>query len=119
MECPTCGRTFTQVGSYNRHLQGHSQEKNFSCNNCDKSFARKDAAQRHEKNCKRKIQPTGSGLPAKRPRPSSKGNFTVTKTKTAFQNATVTRQLKNSFNTGSLDMIDPSVRAMEYQLHEY
>ena len=88
MECPTCGRTFTQESNYYRHVRGHAQEKKFKCSKCDKAFARKDAQQRHENNCKRKIQPTGSGIPAKKARSSSsKGNFTVTKTKTAFQNA--------------------------------
>ena len=119
MECQTCGRSFTQETHYYRHVRGHAQEKKFKCSKCDKTFARKDAAQRHEKNCKRKIQQTGSGIPAKKARSSSKGNFTVTKIKTAFQNATVTWQLKYPTNNGSMDMIDPSVRAMEYQLHQY
>ena len=117
MECQTCGRTFTRSDSYYRHIQGHNKEKNFSCSKCEKSFARKDAAQRHEKNCKRSVQSSGSGIPTKRARRSS--NFAVKKIKTAFKNATVTWQLKYPTNNGSMEMIDPSVRAMEYQLYQY
>ena len=46
-------------------------------------------------------------------------NFAVKKIKTAFKNATVTWQLKYPTNNGSMEMIDPSVRAMEYQLYQY
>ena len=117
MECSTCGKTFTQETNYYRHVRAHAQEKKFSCSKCEKSFARKDAAQRHEKNCKRSVQSSGSGIPAKRARRSS--NFAVKKIKTAFRNATVTWQLKYPTNNGSMEMIDPSVHAMEYQLYQY
>ena len=95
MKCPICPRTFSKVGNYNRHVEGHKKENKFSCSKCDKPFPRKDNMQRHEKNCKRRLEqePSGSGIhQSKRPRTETRPqtNFTVRKVKTLFRNATVT-----------------------------
>ena len=114
MECSICKRTFTRLDNYNRHVEGHSKEKKFKCLKCDKAFNRRDAQQRHEKNCKRRDQPSGSGIQQPKPQRLNTSNFNVTKIKTAFKNATVTWQLKYSSNNGSMDLI-----GMEYQLYQY
>ena len=119
MECPTCGRTFVQHPGYYRHLKSHDEVKKFNCGKCSKAFKRKDAQRRHELNCSRQQQPSGSGI-TRRPRVAAKNsNFIVTKTNTAFSNATITRKLKYPTNTGSLDMFDAPTLAMEYQLNQY
>ena len=94
MECSICGLTFSRMDNYNRHIEGHSKEKNFRCSKCSKAFTRKDAQQRHVKNCKRvnEQQPSGSGIrQPKRLRTETRQqtDFTIRKVKTAFRNATV------------------------------
>lgn len=45
--CPECGRVFLKLAHLIRHVRTHGDERPFSCDKCDKAFARTDALQRH------------------------------------------------------------------------
>ena len=62
--------------------------------------------------------PTGSGIPVKK-RKIHRGNFSIKKVETAFRNATITWKLKYPENDGSLELLNASTKAMEYQLQQY
>ena len=44
-------------------MKNNHGKKKFKCLKCDKEFNRQDNLTRHGKNCKRKEQPSGSGIP--------------------------------------------------------
>ena len=88
MKCNICGRIFAQHQSYFRHVRSHNQSMNFTCWKCGKAFKRKDAQLRHEKNCTRQQEPSGSGI-IKQPRAATSTNFTITTSQTAFASANI------------------------------
>ena len=46
-KCELCDKSYTKLGSFNRHLEIHSAEKQFSCKFCDKMFSRRSAMLEH------------------------------------------------------------------------
>ncbi|XP_035894250.1 gastrula zinc finger protein XlCGF52.1-like isoform X1 [Anopheles stephensi] len=42
--CPVCGKLVSQIS---KHVQVHSEAKNFSCEHCDKRFAHRSSLQKH------------------------------------------------------------------------
>lgn len=52
--CPTCNREFSSIYNCNRHIKmvcNKSQDNKYVCNNCEKTFSRQDALNRHKENC--------------------------------------------------------------------
>ena len=47
--CSECGKIFSRVDQYERHLLVHSGQKRFSCRNCPKRFGQRSELQKHEK----------------------------------------------------------------------
>ncbi|KAL2821329.1 fungal-specific transcription factor domain-containing protein [Aspergillus cavernicola] len=48
-ECTRCDRTFARLEHLQRHERSHTKEKPFACDKCPKSFTRKDLLVRHER----------------------------------------------------------------------
>ena len=117
MECKTCGRSFSRIDSYQRHVRGHQHAKNFTCGKCSKAFKRKDNVKQHERNCISQQQPSGSGI-VRQPRAATSKNFKIGTSQTAFANANVTWTLKYSKNDGPMDLIDAPTRAMKTHLDQ-
>ena len=45
--CLLCGKRFLSRGSLQRHASNHSEVKKFTCDICEKEFARKDVFKKH------------------------------------------------------------------------
>jgi hypothetical protein len=52
-KCPVCKKLFDSHRGLDRHMIVHTEEKPFVCQNCQKSFNRKDNMLRHQRDCKR------------------------------------------------------------------
>lgn len=46
-----CGRTFKRAAHLTRHYDTHSNDRNFPCTHCEKSFANIERVQQHHKRC--------------------------------------------------------------------
>ncbi|KAJ5768868.1 hypothetical protein N7520_003427, partial [Penicillium odoratum] len=49
LTCPTCSRVYTKLYNLRSHLRVHETNRPFSCEFCQKSFARKNDCNRHRK----------------------------------------------------------------------
>ncbi|XP_020026349.2 uncharacterized protein isoform X1 [Castor canadensis] len=46
-ECKTCGKVFSRLSSFRRHVRGHSKEKTHACDVCGKTFRFQSYLKRH------------------------------------------------------------------------
>ena len=46
-KCPTCSRAFSKPAHFARHLMTHTKDRPNICDHCGRSFARRDALERH------------------------------------------------------------------------
>ena len=49
--CEICGKTFTRVDNFKRHVATAHQKVEVQCEKCFKKFNRKDAMKRHQEKC--------------------------------------------------------------------
>ena len=51
LTCQECGKTFPSKSRCKTHLRVHTNERPFTCNNCNSAFKQKAHLQKHEKSC--------------------------------------------------------------------
>ena len=125
IHCQECGKLFIHKNNLIRHyLHTHVARKNYSCSKCHKQFHRQNNKLQHEIHCnsikhhsigsKRKLatetdtsnkmqkcdesdKHTGYGL--KESTKTSKRNYKIHTTNSAFKNATITYRIKYNIKT--------------------